>query len=152
LIASLQRAGVGPNENVYAELGSTWWNAMREPTQAAHVVGKLLQHVGQDRVVWGTDSIWYGSPQDQIQAFRSFEITDAFQEQYGYPALTDAAKRKIFGQTSARLYGVDPVVAPCEASPEDVEALRASLPASTTYGPTNVQEVRALIDAHGGLI
>jgi predicted TIM-barrel fold metal-dependent hydrolase len=152
LVSSLRAAGVGPNENVYAELGSTWWNAMRTPTQAAHVVGKLLRHVGEDRVVWGTDSIWYGSPQDQIQAFRAFQITDAFQEQYGYPALTDAVKRKVLGRTSAKLYGVDPVVAPCDATPADVEALRASLPASTPYGPRTAHEVRALIDAHGGLV
>jgi hypothetical protein len=152
LITSLRNAGVGRNENVYAELGSTWWNAMREPTQAAHVVGKLMQHVGEDRLVWGTDSIWYGSPQDQIQAFRAFQISEAFQEQFGYPALTPAVKRKVLGQTSAKVYGVEPVVARCEASPEDVEAMRASLPPSTTHGPTTAREVRALIEAHGGLI
>jgi predicted TIM-barrel fold metal-dependent hydrolase len=152
LITSLRRAGVGTNQNVYAELGSTWWNAMRDPTQAAHVVGKLLKYVGTDRVVWGTDSIWYGSPQDQVQAFRAFEISEEFQDLYGYPALTSGVKRKIFGQTSAKLYGLDPAVAKCDATPREVEELRASLPASTTYGPTTAQEVRALIDAHGGLI
>ena len=66
----MKRAGIGPNENVYAELGSTWWYVMRYPTQAAHVLGKLLKHVGEDNVVWGTDCLFYGSPQDQIQAFR----------------------------------------------------------------------------------
>jgi hypothetical protein len=152
LVASLRAAGVGPGENVYAELGSTWWNAMRDPNQAAHVLGKLLAALGEDRVVWGTDSIWYGSPQDQIQAFRAFRITDEYQERYGYPALTETVKRKILGRNSAALYRVEPVVAACDASPEDVEALRASLPASTTYGPRDVQEVRALIHAHGGLI
>ena len=40
-------------------------------------IGKLLKHVGEDNVLWGTDSIWYGSPQDQIQAFRTFQIADA---------------------------------------------------------------------------
>jgi hypothetical protein len=38
---------------------------------AAHGIGKLLAHLGEDNVLWGTDSIWYGSPQDQIQAFRT---------------------------------------------------------------------------------
>jgi len=152
LITSLRRAGVGPNANVYAELGTTWWNAMRNPTQAAHIVGKLLKYLGEDRLVWGTDSIWYGSPDDQIKAFRAFEISEQFQEQYGYPALTDAVKRKVFGQTSAKLYGVDPVVTKCDASPQDIEAMRASMPMSRTYGPTTVREVRALIDAHGGLL
>ena len=47
LIASMEREGIGPNENVYAEIGSTWWYVMRYPDQAAHVLGKLLKHVGR---------------------------------------------------------------------------------------------------------
>ena len=75
LVTSLRKAGIGPNENVYAELGSTWWYVMRYPTEAAHVLGKLLKYVGEDNVVWGTDCLFYGSPQDQIQALRSFRIS-----------------------------------------------------------------------------
>jgi hypothetical protein len=108
LVKSLEDAGVGPGENVYAELGSTWFMVMRSPDSAAHVLGKLLRAVGEDNVVWGTDSIWYGSPQDQIQAMRTFVITPEFQDRYGYPELTDVVKRKIFGVNSARLYGVTP--------------------------------------------
>ena len=74
LIKSVLDNDIGPNGNVYAELGSTWRFVMRDPTTAAHLLGKLLTHIGQDNVLWGTDSIWYGSPQDQIQAFRSFQI------------------------------------------------------------------------------
>jgi predicted TIM-barrel fold metal-dependent hydrolase len=108
LITSMRAAGVGPGANVYAELGSTWFNVMRDPTQAAHVLGKLLRYVGEDNVVWGTDSIWYGSPQGQIQALRSFSISTELQERFGYPALTDAVKAKILGRNAAALYGVDP--------------------------------------------
>lgn len=118
LVRSLERAGVGPGENVYAELGSTWFNLMRTPDDAAHVLGKLLRAVGEDRVVWGTDSIWYGSPQEQIEAFRAFEITEEFQDRYGYPALTPEVKRKILGLNSARLYGVDPVPLPRCGAPQ----------------------------------
>src|SRR5690606_22396709 len=75
LIASLAKAGIGPNGNVYAELGSTWRELMKQPDQAAHALGKLLAHLGEDRILWGTDAIWFGSPQDQIQAFRAFEIS-----------------------------------------------------------------------------
>ena len=75
LIKSLEDHEIGPNSNVYAELGSTWRNLMTRPDQAAHTLGKLLKHVGQERVLWGTDSIWYGTPQDQIAAFRTFEIS-----------------------------------------------------------------------------
>jgi len=54
--------------------------------------------------VFGSDSVWYGSPQWQIEALWRFEIPDALREQYGYPQLTKAAKRKILGLNSARLY------------------------------------------------
>ena len=79
---------------MYAELGSTWRALMGDPDQAAHVLGKLLVAVGDDNVLWGTDSIWYGSPQDQIQALRTFEITAESQERFGYPALTPAVKQQ----------------------------------------------------------
>jgi predicted TIM-barrel fold metal-dependent hydrolase len=97
-----------PGSNVYAELGSTWRALMTSPIEAQHVIGKLLATFGEDRILWGTDSIWYGSPQDQIDAFRAFEITPEFQEKYGYPPLTPAIKTKIFGLNAAALYGVDP--------------------------------------------
>src|SRR5207249_249614 len=78
-------------------------------TTAAHVLGKLLKFVGEDNVVWGTDCIFYGSPQDQIQAFRSFHISDEFQDRYGYPKLTREIKNKVLGLNAARLYGVEPI-------------------------------------------
>ena len=74
-------------------------------------LGKLLKHLGEDNILWGTDSIWYGSPQDQIQAFRAFRIDPAVAEQHGYPALTAARKRKIFAGNALRVYDVDPALA-----------------------------------------
>ena len=91
-----------PGGNVYAELGSTWRAVMGEPDEAAHVLGKLLVAFGADRILWGTDSIWYGSPQDQIDAFRAFEITPEFQERFGYPALTPEVKQRILGRQRRR--------------------------------------------------
>ena len=106
LIDSLQANGVGQDGNVYAELGSTWHTVMRDPEQAAHVIGKLLKYVGEDRVVWGTDCIWYGSPQDQIQAFRAFQISSEFQDRYGYPEITPEIRQKVFGLNAATPYGI----------------------------------------------
>jgi predicted TIM-barrel fold metal-dependent hydrolase len=149
LITSVREAGIGPSSNVYAELGSTWFSLMGNPTQAAHVLGKLLVTFGEDRVVWGTDSIWYGSPQDQIRAFRAFQITPEFQERYGYPELTPEIKAKILGGNSARLYGVDPVTTRCELTSEEIEQVRlASTDANRTYGPTNAADALALIASH----
>ena len=96
LIQSLIDNGVPPNSNVYAELGSTWRFLMRDPEAAAHALGKLLKYCGENNVLWGTDSIWYGSPQDQIQAFRTFQIAPGFREKYGYPEITPAPSRKDF--------------------------------------------------------
>ncbi|HEY5701460.1 MAG TPA: amidohydrolase family protein, partial [Gammaproteobacteria bacterium] len=70
LIKSVVENDVPKNSNVYAELGSTWRFALRNPDNAAHTLGKLFKFIGKNNVLWGTDSIWYGSPQDQIQAFR----------------------------------------------------------------------------------
>jgi hypothetical protein len=78
------------------------------------VLGKLLLAVGEDNILWGTDSIWYGSPQDQIAAFKSFEITPEFQERYGYPALTAERKAKILGLNAARVLGIEaPITSAC---------------------------------------
>jgi hypothetical protein len=143
LIASLRRAGVRPNQNVYAELGSTWWYVMRYPTQAAHVLGKLLRYVGEDNVVWGTDCLFYGSPQDQIQALRSFHISEEFQERYGYPKLTKQIKAKILGLNGARLYGVEPITTGCEFTRHELEQVRRRLPGrNRTLGPTTAADAR----------
>lgn len=107
LIKSLANAGLGPGSNVYAELGSTWYVLSRRPREAAHVLGKLIQAVGEDNVLWGSDSIWYGSPQPLIDAFRAFQIPEELQQRYGYPELTPRIKEKILGLNAARVYDID---------------------------------------------
>lgn len=148
LIRSLETAGLGPNSNVYAELGGTWWFLMGNPTQAAHVLGKLLKHVGEDRVVWGTDSIWFGTPQDQIQALRTFQISPELQERHGYPALTPELKAKIFGLTSAALYGIEPMPGRCDVNQQELSQVRMAYGPTPTYGPTTAAAAAAHIAAH----
>ncbi len=154
LVKSLLDNGVPPNSNVYAELGTTWRLVMRDPTQAAHTLGKLLKHVGPKRVLWGTDSIWYGSPQDQIQAFRAFQISREFQERYGYPALTPDVKADVFGLSAAPIYGVDPAQARRRAERDSVGRLKAAYradpqPSFATYGPRDAAEWRRFRALHG---
>jgi predicted TIM-barrel fold metal-dependent hydrolase len=112
LIWSLRKAGIGPNgkmadgkvANVYAECGGVWPNLMTSRVEEAmHYWGKMLKYIGEDRLVWGTDCLWFGSPQPCIEALRRFEISEEFQEMYGYPAFTQQAKEKIFGQNAARI-------------------------------------------------
>jgi len=145
LIRSVRENGV---KNVYAELGSTWRFVMRDPEQAAHLMGKLLKHVGEDNILWGTDSIWYGSPQDQILAFRAFEISGEFQDRYGYPALTPAIKRKIFGLNGARVYGLKADELRSKLARDRVQKARLDYindpdPAFATYGPRTRREFLA---------
>src|SRR4051794_19224157 len=71
--------------NVWAELGSVWRNVMHDPDQCAHLLGKLITYVGPKRIAWGTDSLWYGSPQPEIVALRRFEFSDKAKEFYGLP-------------------------------------------------------------------
>ena len=156
LVKSLEDNGIGPNGNVYAELGSTWRFVMRDPTTAAHLLGKLLVRVGQDNVLWGTDSIWYGSPQDQIQAFRAFQIAPELVERHGYPELTPELKRKVFGLNGARVYGID---VPVERKRTEADPLGArklayrerAAPTFETFGPKTEREFEALLKEREGM-
>jgi hypothetical protein len=104
-----------PFQNVYAEIGTTWASTVVTfPTVAAHIMGQLMKFMGADRIVFGSDSLWYGGPQWQIEALWRFQIPDEMRELYGYPELTPGAKRKILGLNSARLYKLPSAA---EASP-----------------------------------
>jgi hypothetical protein len=120
---------VAPFANVYAEIGTTWASTIVTfPTVAAHIMGQLMKYMGPDRILFGSDSVWYGAPQWQIEALWRFQIPEELRERYGYPALTDADKRKILGLNSARLYGIMPLEDAAERErmyrpvPEDYES------------------------------
>jgi predicted TIM-barrel fold metal-dependent hydrolase len=159
LIKTAADNGIGKTGNIYAELGSTWRQLMTDGTQAAYVIGKLLVAFGEDRILWGTDSIWYGSPQDQIMAFRAFEIPAAMQDQYGYPALTDQIKRKILGLNAATLYGIDPDAVRCAITEDDIQKRKQAwlddpslrIPSFKRVGPQNRRELLQMIKLRGGM-
>ena len=145
----------GNPENVYAELGSSWRFAMRDPDDAAHLLGKLLKYLGPDQILWGTDSIWYGSPQDQIQAMRSFQISPEFQDRYGYPEITPEIRAKIFGLNAVRAYGLDPDEVKKAVRRDAVQHARTDYrhapdPHFRTHGPRNRREFLNLIRHNGG--
>ena len=94
--------------NIYMELGSTFGQlVITEPLICAHLLGQILSAFGENHVLWGTDSIWYGTPQWQIEAFRRFQIPDQLQASRGYPALSKNLKGKIFGLNAAKLFNVN---------------------------------------------
>ena len=145
LVSSLLRNDVKPGSNVYAELGSTWRFLMRDPEQAAHALGKLIKHCGEDNVLWGTDSIWYGSPQDQIQAFRAFQIAPELRNRHGYAEMTPALRAKIFGLNAAKVYGISAAEVKKVISRDAVSAEREKYaerpdPHFRTYGPKTRRE------------
>ena len=118
---------------------------MRDMDQAAHALGKLIRYCGEDNVLWGTDSIWYGSPQDQIQAFRAFHISNEFQERFGYSAMSRTLKAKIFGLNAMTPYNISMEEAKRRASSDALSHrkhayLERPNPSFTTYGPKTRRE------------
>jgi predicted TIM-barrel fold metal-dependent hydrolase len=156
LVTSLEGSGIKRNSNVYAELGSTWrFLSMRDPDSAAHAMGKLFKYVGEDNVLWGTDSIWYGSPQDQIQAFRTFQISEALRDKHGYPKITPQLRAKVFGLNATRPYqlAADELRKFTErdkVAQSKAEYSRRPNPAYLTYGPRTRREFLNLRTWHAG--
>ena len=98
-------------KNVYGDLGQIFaQSTVAEPRLCAAMMGMLVKGLGADHVVWGTDAVWTGSPQWQIEALRRLEIPEDMQKKYGYAPLGAAdgrVKRAIFGENSARIYKYD---------------------------------------------
>ena len=94
--------------NVYCEIGS-FFNVLiiADPVLAMHGIGKNVKYYGSDHVIWGTDCLWWGSPQWAIEAFKRFQISDELCAKFGYKKLTKQDKANIFGLNAARLYKVD---------------------------------------------
>jgi predicted TIM-barrel fold metal-dependent hydrolase len=97
--------------NVYGDLGQIFaQTTVADPRVCAAMMGQMVRGLGADHVVWGTDAVWTGSPQWQIEALRRLEIPDDMQKKYGFKPLGPAdgpVKNAIFGETNARLYKYD---------------------------------------------
>lgn len=127
LVKTAIENGVGHNSNVYAELGATWYSVVRRPVDAAHTLGKLINQFGVDNIVWGTDSVWYGSAQPLIDAFRTFQIPASMCEEFGYRQLTPEDKAKILGLNACGVYDIDPVQARERFRKDDLAWARAAV-------------------------
>jgi predicted TIM-barrel fold metal-dependent hydrolase len=94
--------------NVYADLGQIFaQSTVADPRVCAAMLGQLVAGLGADHVVWGSDAVWTGSPQWQIEALRRLEIPEDMQKKYGFKPLGAAdgpVKSAILGETNARLY------------------------------------------------
>jgi predicted TIM-barrel fold metal-dependent hydrolase len=127
--------------NIYAELGSTFGQTViTAPMLCGHVLGMLIQSLGADHVLWGTDSIWWGSPQWQIEAFRRFRMPEPLMTKLGYGELTPEVKAQILGLNAARLYAIDPSALRNRVPADYISRLKAAYlhegatPSLTQYG------------------
>jgi predicted TIM-barrel fold metal-dependent hydrolase len=105
IIRAVKRSNL---KNVYFELGSTFqMTSAANPTVCLHMLGQMIQAAGADHILWGTDSIWGGSPQSQIERMRRLKMPEELMKKYGYPELTDEIKNQILGLNAAKLFGID---------------------------------------------
>jgi len=120
--------------NVYAEVGTAFANsAVASPRFAAALIGTLVRGMGADHVLWGSDSVWYGSPQWQIEALRRLEIPEDMRRKHGFAALGPAdgpVKNAIFGGNTARLYGLHVRAALGDITGDGIAAIRAEYAAA----------------------
>jgi predicted TIM-barrel fold metal-dependent hydrolase len=92
--------------NLYASIAATINFIVRAPRQFAEVLGKLLFWCGEDKIIYGSEApIWH--PRWALEAFWDFELPQDLVDGYGYPQLTEQAKRKILGENLLRLHGMD---------------------------------------------
>jgi hypothetical protein len=160
--------------NVYAELGSVWSSVQSNPTTASYLLGKLIYYVGARQIVWGTDSLWYGSPQGLIETFRAFEMSNAIKQLYnlpwglhgdvddptrdtrvasnygGRPAPERSIRTGILGRNAARVYQIDPDRTLGLIRCDDVQKIRDEymvnrLADATPRGPTTRRELFAAV-------
>jgi len=95
-------------KNIYFELGSTFAQLSgSSPERCCHMLGQMIQTAGADHILWGTDSIWNGSPQSQIERLRRLKMPDKLMDKYKYPELTQEIKDQILGLNAAKVFGVD---------------------------------------------
>ncbi len=113
--------------NVYPEIGSSFGTlAVYNPEMCQHLIGKNIKTYGVDHVIWGTDCLWWGSPQWAIDAFKRFQISDELCEKFGYKKLTKEDKAKIFGLNAAKIYKIDPAEKRKNIAKDKLSALKTA--------------------------
>jgi uncharacterized protein len=97
-----------PNVYVCLSLLLPW--AFSAPRKFAKIIGEALRWVGPDKIIWGTDYAGYGVQiRTAVIGLREFQIPEDMQKSYGFPAITDEDRAKIFGGNLGRLMGIDTV-------------------------------------------
>jgi uncharacterized protein len=106
-------------------------------------MGEMVKKMGADRVCWGTDAVWTGSPQWQIEGLRRFDIPEDMQKKYGYAPLgpaTGPVKSAIFGDNNAKLYDIEIKKTDLELKKDKLSVMKAEYdkqgrePSNLRYG------------------
>src|SRR5438034_380729 len=127
-------------KNIYFELGSTFGQlSAAQPETCLHMLGQMIGVAGADHILWGTDSIWGGSPQSQIVRMRKLKMKPELMDKYKYPDLTDAIKDQILGLNAAKLFGIDPAAGRRAIKADKLTLLREEYrknpaPSNTQFG------------------
>ena len=130
--------------NVYGDLGQVFAQTMvAEPRVCAALMGTLVKGLGADHVCWGSDAVWTGSPQWQIEGLRRLEIPEDMRRKHGFAELGPAdgpVKTAIFGGNNARLYGIGPAMRSAELAGDRFASIKADYlaagarPSNRRYG------------------
>src|SRR6201995_2308963 len=131
-------------DNVYGDVGQLFATTLvAEPNVCAALMGTLIKGLGVDHVCWGTDALWTGAPQWQIEGLRRLEIPEVMQKQFGFAPLGSAegpVKTAIFGDNNARLYNIQPKRAMLELKGDRFAMMKSEYekagpePSNTRYG------------------
>jgi uncharacterized protein len=128
-IDEVKKAGV---KNVYAELGLLAALMVRKPERFAELMTRLIDGLGEDKILWGTDTPTIGGPQWQLDGFLAFQMPN---KDGGPPLLGDATKRKILGDNAVKLFGLDVAAAKKAIDRGTLKRLKKSEREKTTYRP-----------------
>jgi predicted TIM-barrel fold metal-dependent hydrolase len=93
--------------NVYLSLAGYMTFYRVAPRRVQEHLGRLLQAVGADKILWGSESALAGGPEPYLKGFMDLEIPDDLRSGYGYPQITLEDKRQILGQNFAKIMGID---------------------------------------------
>jgi len=94
-------------KNIYAEMGGMAQLMVQAPERFAMMMGTLIDGLGADHMLWGTDTPVIGPPHWQIQEFQAFKIPDPLIEKHKFKQLTPDVKNMILGENVARLFNIN---------------------------------------------
>jgi uncharacterized protein len=94
-------------KNIYLLLSPTIQLSLVRPRLIQKLLGELLESVGSDRLIYGSEGAVSGNPTAFIKALMDFSIAEDLQEGYGFPQITYEDKEKILGLNLAKVLGID---------------------------------------------